>query len=146
MTTGTCDVDAQGNPLPSLGIRTCDLAGFHLDAQAIEEVSANKIYSGRMANTGKLDWEFFAIDPNSTPSGPSTDLYDPLYSFGSFEAYTTPVNPQNKMLPPMPSNPVQTGGATPAPVMQVEERGPLANQQLFILLGIIALAFYLGTK
>lgn len=103
-----------------------------------------------MTNTGKLDWEFFALDPNSAPCGPSTDLYDPLYSFGSFEAYTTPLMPQNKMLPPMPSNPVETGGATPVPVNLNPEAGEgrvkRTDQEFYILLGIILVAFYLGTK
>lgn len=82
---------------------TCNLTAMLEDAPILGEGTPEEFYSGRMTNAGRLDWEFFGVDPNSNTVPATTDLYNNLYNFGSVESFSTPVNAANKAMPPMPT-------------------------------------------
>jgi len=146
---GNCEVDNQGNPLPSIG-GTCDLGGLHINAKTIDEPDPSSLYGNGMINNGMLDWEFYGV--NSRPSAGANpasqnDFYGNLYSLASYFSseggpmdYTVQA-PVVKTIPvmsdPMPA-PCNCNGNT--------SEGPTSHsqQQLLMLLGLIAVAFFLA--
>jgi hypothetical protein len=151
MSLGNCNVDGQGAALPAS--QTCDLTALHMNAAVIDTPSAEEIYSGRMVNPGRLDWEFYAIDPNTGTAPEKTDLYDNFYQFagmGIFDQDFTG-NAYNKSFLPMASTEMPTP-VTPPPMPPVstvfveDERVKRPENEFYLLLGVLALAFYLGNK
>jgi len=150
-TLGNCMTDNQGNPIPQVG-GVCNLASMHIDASVIDEPTPEQAYGGNMINNGQLDWEFYQIDPRpSAGAQPASqnDFYGCLYSMGSFDSYSDPVPPpQSRKLPPMPIEEVVAiqEKAIVKTAKGAEERVQHSDNELMILLGIIALAAYLGSR
>ncbi len=83
---GNCQVDNQGNPVPSVG-SSCNLAGMHLDAGVIDTPEASELYGNGLMNNGMLDWEFYGVNQRpSAGANPASqnDFYGNLYSLASF--------------------------------------------------------------
>jgi hypothetical protein len=144
---GTCMTDNQGNPIPQVG-GVCNLASMHLDASVIDQPTAEEMYSGSMSNTGQLDWEFYDIDPRpSAGANPASqnDFYGCLYSFAGYDSFSDPVPPpQMKSLPPMPVVEPQIKSGCNCDSDEAPQNH--SQQELMVMFGLIALAFYFGTR
>jgi hypothetical protein len=95
---GNCRTDNQGNPVPPVG-GLCDLGASFIDASVIDTPDPESVFGGGMINNGRLDDEFYQIDPRqSAGASPASqnDFYGNMYSLADFN-YDQPMRQEPVM-------------------------------------------------
>lgn len=137
-TLGNCQVDNQGNPIPSIG-GTCNLAGMHLDAQTISTPDPTELYGNGLVNNGMLDWEFYGVKLNPSPGAQpasQNDVYGNMYSLASYYDQKGILEQENQ--------PSVVG--TTMIASECNCNGTSKNKNQLLIFALIVVAAYLTTK